>query len=194
MNLAFLASHNGSNMQAIIDACKNRTLLSKPCIVISNNRDSGALKRAESENIPSLCLNGKTHPDFDDLDKAICEALVNHGTDYVILAGYMKKIGNRVLEQFKGRILNIHPALLPEYGGKGMYGMNVHKAVIDAGEKESGVTVHIIDENYDTGPIVAQAKVPVFENDTPETLAERVLEKEHEFFVEVLKRMEKSEK
>ena len=190
MNLAFLASHNGSNMQAIIDACNEGKLYSKPSLVISNNRNSMALKRAESEGIPSFCLNGKTHPEFEDLDNAICEALLSHDTDYVILAGYMKKIGPRVLKQFKGRILNIHPALLPRYGGKGMYGMNVHKAVIDAGEKESGVTVHIIDENYDTGPIVDQAKVPVLENDTPETLAERVLAKEHEFFVSVIRKIE----
>lgn len=103
MNIAFLASHNGSNMQAIIDACKSGDLESNPCVIISNNRKSGALERAANEDIPGVCLNGKTHPDFDELDRAICDELVKHNTDIVVLAGYMKKIGPKVLSTFKER-------------------------------------------------------------------------------------------
>ncbi|NLT21751.1 MAG: phosphoribosylglycinamide formyltransferase [Syntrophorhabdus sp.] len=179
MNIGFLASHGGSNMQAIIDACKAGRLHATPVVVISNNGDSRALERARVEGIPSYHLSGTTHPDPESLDQAILDALVRHKVNVVALAGYMKKLGPKTLAHFKGRILNIHPALLPKHGGKGMWGMHVHEAVIAAGETESGVTVHLVDEEYDRGPILAQVRVPVMPGDTPETLAARVLEQEH---------------
>jgi phosphoribosylglycinamide formyltransferase-1 len=189
MNIGFLASHNGSNMQAIIDACKSGALQASPVVVISNNTDSGALARARQEGIPLYHLSGKTHPDLDMLDHAILGALLRHGTDTVVLAGYMKKLGPRMLSHFCGRVLNIHPALLPKYGGQGMYGMHVHKAVIEACEAESGVSIHVVVAEYDAGPVIAQARVPVKPTDTPETLAERVLQREHSFFPETLQRI-----
>ena len=189
MNIGFLASHNGSNMQAILDACKSGTLQASPAVVISNNSGAGALVRARREGIPHYHLSSKTHPEPKELDQTILKAMLRHTADTIILAGYMKKLGPITLAHFAGRILNIHPSLLPKFGGKGMYGINVHKAVIAAGEAESGVSIHIVDSEYDTGPIIAQTRVPVNPNDTPETLAARVLKREHAFFPETLQRI-----
>lgn len=189
MNVGFLASHGGSNMQAIIDACKAGRLHGTPVVVISNNADSRALERARTEGIPGYHLSGTTHPDPESLDRAILDTLVRHKVDVVALAGYMKKLGPRTLAHFRGRILNIHPALLPKHGGKGMYGIHVHEAVIAAGEKESGVTVHLVNEEYDRGPILAQVRVPVEPGDTPETLAERVLVQEHIIYPATLEKI-----
>lgn len=189
MNIGFLASHGGSNMQAIIDACKAGELNAAAAVVISNNSDSRALERAKTEGIPNYYLSGKTHPDPDDLDRAIMDTLILHKVDVVALAGYMKKLGPKTLAHFRGRILNIHPALLPKFGGKGMYGIHVHEAVLAAGEKESGVTVHLVDEEYDRGPILAQVRVPVMPGDTPEALAERVLAQEHILYSATLQRI-----
>lgn len=189
MNIGFLASHGGSNMQAIIDACKAGRLSAVPVVVISNNAESRALERARNEGIPNYYLSGKTHPDPDSLDQAILDALILHKVDVVALAGYMKKLGPKTLAHFRGRILNIHPALLPKHGGKGMYGIRVHEAVIAAGETESGVTVHLVTEEYDKGPILARVTVPVMPGDTPEILAERVLVQEHILYPATLQRI-----
>jgi phosphoribosylglycinamide formyltransferase 1 len=189
MNIGFLASHGGSNMQAIIDACKSGRLKATPAVVISNNSNSGAIARAKTEGVPYCYLSGKTHPGPGELDDAILDAFLRHSIDIVVLAGYMKKLGPKTLSHFRGRILNIHPALLPKFGGEGMYGIRVHEAVIAAGEKESGVTIHFVDEQYDTGPILAQTRVPVKSDDTPETLAARVLEQEHILYAETLQRI-----
>lgn len=189
MNIGFLASHNGSNMQATIDACKSSALQATPVVVISNNSDSGALARARQEGIPACHLSGKTHPDPTALDRAILEALLRHDVNVVNLAGYMKKLGPETLSNFQGRILNIHPALLPKFGGKGMYGMHVHEAVIAAGETETGVSIHVVNADYDTGPVIAQTRVHIEPVDVPETLAERVLHREHTFLPETLQRI-----
>ncbi len=189
MKIGFLASHGGSNMQAIIDACKLGKLDATPAVVISNNSDSGALARAKTEGVPHYYLSGKTHPEPRELDQAILDTLLHHSVDIIVLAGYMKKLGSKTLAYFRGRILNIHPALLPKFGGEGMYGIHVHEAVIAAGEKESGVTIHLVDEQYDTGAILAQTRVPVMPDDTPETLAARVLEQEHILYPKTLQQI-----
>ncbi len=176
-------------MQAITDACKSGALHATPVVVISNNSKSGALERAKKEGIPHYHISGKHYPDPKDLDQAIFTAMTDHLADIVVLAGYMKKLGQKTLTQFEGRILNVHPALLPKYGGKGMYGMNVHEAVISSGENESGVSIHIVDGNYDTGPVIAQSCVPVSPSDTPQTLAEKVLHQEHVLFPETLQKI-----
>jgi phosphoribosylglycinamide formyltransferase 1 len=193
MNIGFLASHNGSNMQAIIDACKSGFLKSKPVVVISNNKNSGAILRAETENISYYHLSSNTHPNEEELDSAILNALIKHEVSIVILAGYMKKLGPKTLSHYKNAILNTHPALLPMFGGKGMYGKHVHEAVIASGEKETGITIHIVDKNFDTGRIIAQTRVPILFNDTPEILQARVLEREHTFFPETLRKIESGE-
>lgn len=186
MNPGFLASGRGSNMQAVIDVCKSGRLAAQPCVVISNNSGSGALARADQESIPRYHLSGRTHPDPAQLDAAILDALLRHEVELVILAGYMKKLGPRTLERYANRIINIHPALLPKFGGLGMYGARVHQAVLAAEEKETGVTIHWVDAEYDTGPIVAQCRVQVLADDTVESLAQRVPEQEHRFLVETI--------
>ncbi|TAL69247.1 MAG: phosphoribosylglycinamide formyltransferase [Bacteroidetes bacterium] len=187
LNLGFLASHGGSNMQAIIDACKKDNFNAKPCVVISNNSESQALQRAKKEGIPYYHISTATHN--DNVDDAIIGVMEKHNVDLIILAGYMKKLGDKVIEKFKGKILNIHPALLPKYGGKGMYGKYVHEAVLAAGEKVSGPTVHVVDLVYDHGRILSQKEVPVYPDDTKETLSARVLEQEHILYPETIKKI-----
>lgn len=186
MNLGFLASGRGSNMQSVIDACASGRLRARPCVVISNNSQSGAIGRAKDENIPYRHLSSVTHPDPRHLDRAVRDELIQYQADLVVLAGYMKKIGPQTLAQFAGRIVNIHPALLPSFGGAGMYGIRVHRAVLASGATESGVTVHLVNAEYDQGPILAQRRVPVLPGDSPESLAWRVLEQEHSLLVETL--------
>ena len=189
LNLGFLCSHGGTNMQAIVDACKDGRLDASPRVVVSNNSDSMAMQRARNEGIPAVHLSQVTHPGPGELDEAILETLRGHGVDLLILAGYMKRVGPRTLAAYKGRALNVHPALLPKFGGKGMYGRRVHEAVLASGERLTGVTIHVVDEEYDHGPTVAQAQVPVKESDSVESLSERVVQREHEFFVETLQKI-----
>ncbi len=189
MRIAFLASHRGSNMQAVIDACGEGRLDATPAVLVCNNRNAEAIRRAGKHGIPAYVLNAARHADPADLDRAILTALEKHGSELILLAGFMKKIGPRVLSAYRGRILNVHPALLPKYGGKGMFGAHVHQAVLAAGEKVTGVTVHLADDEYDQGKILAQAEVPVLAGDSIETLAARVLEKEHELLVSTLRRI-----
>ena len=177
--IGVLASHGGTNLQAIIDACADGSLHAEIRIVISNNSRSFALERARQAGIPTVHISAVTHSDPACLDAAIADALASHGVELVVLAGYMKKLGPRTLERYHNRILNVHPALLPKFGGRGMYGERVHSAVLAACERVSGVSIHIVDEEYDRGPVIAQAQIPVMDDDTPETLAARVLEMEH---------------
>ncbi|MEJ5286380.1 MAG: phosphoribosylglycinamide formyltransferase [Bacteroidota bacterium] len=193
LRIGFLASHNGSNMQAIIDSIKRGELDAIPAVVISNNSNAFALERARREGIPAYHISSKQYPTEEELDKAILETLIKHNVNIVCLAGYMKKVGPKVLNYFKNRVLNIHPALLPKFGGKGMFGKFVHEAVLNAGEKESGCTVHLVDEIYDHGRILGQKIVPVYPDDTVETLAQRVLEQEHKLYPEVLQKIAKGE-
>lgn len=187
LHIAILASHTGTNMQAIIDACRGGDLNGEVCAVISNNSNSQALEKARIAGVPVYHLSNKTHPEEDELDEPIYKVLTESGADIVALAGYMKKLGPKILKQYKERILNIHPSLLPKYGGKRMYGTHVHRAVIDAGEKTTGVTIHLAEEEYDTGKIIRQCEIEVLEGDTIDTLSKRVLEKENSFYVETLK-------
>jgi phosphoribosylglycinamide formyltransferase-1 len=190
LRLGFLASGSGTNMQAILDASRSGRLSQvEPVVVISNNSSSGALQRSSAAGLPTYHLSSATHPEPRALDEAIATALTDHDVSVVALAGYMKMIGPVTLARFRGRILNIHPALLPKYGGRGFYGRAVHEAVLAAGETESGVTVHVVDEVYDHGPILAQARVPVLTGDTPNSLAARVLEQEHTLYTETLQRI-----
>jgi len=193
MKLGFLASHGGSNMQAILDGCRRGTIPATPSLLICNNPKAGAIGRAERFELSYQVLNKKTHPNEVELDTAIADALQQAEIDLVILAGYMKKIGPKVLSAFKNRILNIHPALLPKFGGQGMFGMHVHEAVIAAKEKVSGATVHLINEIYDEGPILRQSQVPVLPDDTPESLQKRVLHHEHTLYPATIAAIAKGE-
>ena len=187
--LGFFVSHRGSNMRAIVAACRAGDIHADPALLISNNRSSAALAWAAETGLAHVHLSPKSTGSEEALDEAHVAALHEAKVDLVVLAGYMRKIGPKVLAAYSKRILNIHPALLPKYGGQGMYGHRVHEAVIAAGEEESGVTVHLVDAGYDTGPVVAQTKVPVEPGDTPETLAERVLREEHRFYPDTIARI-----
>jgi phosphoribosylglycinamide formyltransferase-1 len=176
-------------MQAVVEACRAGAVAAKPAVLICNNRAAEVVVRSEQQGIPAYVLNAATHPDPAGLDLAMLEALQRHACDVIVLAGFMKKIGPQVLRAFAGRIINIHPSLLPKHGGKGMYGRAVHEAVLAAGEKTTGVTIHLVSEEYDEGRILAQCEVPVQPGDTVETLAARVLNREHFFLVEVLQAM-----
>ena len=177
--IGVLSSHGGTNLQTIIDSCKSGQIDAEVRVVICNNSKATAMERARREGIPCFHLSSKTHIKPEDLDVAITSTLVDHGVELVALAGYMKKLGHRTLDRYRRRVLNVHPALLPKFGGQGMYGLRVHQAVLDAGETVSGVSIHIVDEEYDHGPVVSELEVPILEDDTPESLAERVLAQEH---------------
>lgn len=193
LNLGFFASHNGSNVSAILNNIRSGYLKATPKVVISNNFDSNVIKTANNFNIPGFIINNKTIETYvsrygcSDKNEVILEILKKNEVNLIILAGYMQKIDEKVIEAYNNRILNIHPALLPKYGGKGMYGMNVHEEVIKSLDKESGATVHLVDKEYDKGRILGQAKVPRYEKDTAESLASRVLRFEHALYSQVLK-------
>lgn len=184
--LGFLASGRGSNMLAIIRACESGRLPASPVLVISNNPDARALQLGSEHGLEALHMSRRTHGDAAALDQAMTAAMQSHQVDLVILAGYMKKIGPQLLSAYAHRILNIHPSLLPRHGGRGMYGLHVHEAVIAAGETETGVTVHLVNAEYDSGDILAQRTVSVAADDDAESLAARVLEVEHRLYTEVL--------
>ena len=186
MNIAVFASHGGSDLQAIIDGCKQDKLNATVAVVISNNGDSMALERAKRENIPAYHMSAKKYGSEDLLAEELLGVLEEYQIDMIFLAGYMRMLHVDILTKYHNRVFNIHPALLPKFGGRGMYGMNVHTAVIEAKETETGVTIHRVNAEYDSGEIVAQTKVPVMQDDSPEILAARVLEREHTFLVEVI--------
>ena len=173
--LAVLASGRGSNLQAILGHFDNiaRERVAKVVLVASNRSDSPALIRAATASIDIASF------DAGDDGSQLLELLRKFRIDLVVLAGYLKRVPPLVIREYAGRIINIHPALLPAFGGEGMYGARVHEAVLASGARESGVTVHVVENEYDRGPIVAQWRVPVEESDTPESLAARVLTVEH---------------
>ena len=193
MKLGFLASHGGSNMQAILDGCDDGSISATPAILICNNPNAQAVERAQLADMPVRILNGKTHPDPESLDHAILDALTNARIDLIVLAGFMKKIGPLTMAAFRNRIVNIHPSLLPKFGGQGMYGLRVHKAVLEAGESETGATVHLIGSQYDEGHILQQATVPVYPGDTSEVLRLRVLDQEHQLYPDTLAKIARGE-
>jgi len=187
MKLAFLASNNGSGLRAIVAAIAGGDLAAEARLVVSNRRSAPALAFAGVAGIPVACI--PTSADPQAADARLAEALTRSGADLVILSGYLRKLGPATLRAFEGRILNIHPALLPKFGGQGMYGRHVHEAVVAAGERESGATVHVVDDEYDHGPIVAQSHVALAPGETAESLEKRVTATEPRLFVETLQKL-----
>jgi len=186
LRIGVLASHEGTTLQSIIDACAQGRIQGRVVAVISNNSGSGALRRAAAADIETFHLSSVTHSSGESLDAAICAVLQHARTDVIFLAGYMKRLGRRTLAAFPARILNTHPALLPKFGGQGMFGDRVFEAVLAAGESESGASVHVVDAEYDTGSVVCQARVPVFPGDTIESLKPRVQACEREAVIKTL--------
>ncbi|MBO8130831.1 MAG: phosphoribosylglycinamide formyltransferase [Candidatus Marinimicrobia bacterium] len=186
-NIAVFASGRGSNFKAILEEIKKGNIPGKVCCVISDRQNPPVFEIARSEGIPTFHLNRKNFKSGDEYVENILNLLDSFNIDLVVLAGYLKLIPSKVVEKYRNKIVNIHPALLPNFGGKGYYGMKVHEAVIESGVKITGVTVHFVDERYDNGPIILQEPVRVLPEDTPETLAHRVLEVEHKVFPKVVK-------
>lgn len=186
------ASGSGSNLRALLEARKNNYIKSEFKLLITNNSRCGAVDIAKEFGVESFHISRKIFPDlnYSDYAKLFTDLLLKYNIDLIVLAGYMKMVEPEVISKFTNRIINIHPALLPLFGGKGMYGMNVHKAVIESGAKESGVTIHLVDEKYDNGRILLQEKVDVDNNDDELTLQKKVLALEHRYYKEVIKKIE----
>ncbi|MBN1294052.1 MAG: phosphoribosylglycinamide formyltransferase [Candidatus Latescibacteria bacterium] len=180
LRIGVLASGGGSNLQSIIDKSLDGTINAEVVLVVSNNSKAKALDRAQTHAIDAVHISSITEGSDEAADNRITQEMLERKVDLVVLAGYMKKVGPKLIKAYYNKIINIHPALLPKFGGKDMYGMRVHEAVVASAEKESGPTVHIVDDKYDHGRILAQMKVPVYPDDTPAILQRRVLEKEHE--------------
>lgn len=192
MTIGVLASHTGTTLQAVIDACQDGRIAARVGVVISNNQDAEALRRAEKSGIPAQCVSRRTCPDPDDLDELIARILHDHGADVVLLAGYLRKIGPGTLRAFEGRILNVHPSLLPRHGGQGMFGRAVHEAVLASRDRVTGASVHIVTANYDEGPVVSQREVAVDPDDDADSLSAKVRVIERALVVETLDRMARS--
>jgi phosphoribosylglycinamide formyltransferase-1 len=177
---AAFASGSGSNFQSLLDA-QERGAPWRFRLVVSDREGAGALERAQRAGVATrvIPVSGR---DPDEVGRETVAALLESGVQVIFLAGYLRLVPARVVEAYRGRILNVHPALLPAFGGKGMYGRRVHEAVLAAGVRVSGPTVHLVDEQYDEGDVLAQWPVPVLRGDTPETLAERILAVEHKLY------------
>lgn len=188
LRIAVFASGRGSNLKAIIDAIKSGTIPGAEIVlVISNNPDAGALEIARSNSIPSLHLSRKQFESDQAFDTTVLSTLREYPVNFIALAGYMKRISPAIVRAFRDRIVNIHPALLPSFGGPGMYGSFVHEAVIRSGAAVSGATVHIVDEEYDHGRIILQKSVPVAPGETAGSLAAKVAEIEHQLYPEAIR-------
>jgi phosphoribosylglycinamide formyltransferase-1 len=186
LQIGVLASHEGTTLQSIIDGCAQGRINGRVVAVISNNSGSGAMRRAAAAGIATFHLSSTTHPSGDALDWAICGALQRARADVIFLVGYMKRLGPRTLAAFPARILNTHPALLPKFGGQGMFGDRVFEAVLAEGESESGASVHLVDAEYDAGAVVRQERIRVLPGDTVESLKARVQACEREVVVDTL--------
>lgn len=183
IRLAIFASGEGTNTQCFIDYFKNRQDITV-ALIVSGNPDAKVIKRATDAGIPHLVISKNS---FYNTDEVV--AVLKQKVDFIVLAGFMWMIPGNLIKAFPNKIVNIHPALLPKFGGKGMYGLNVHKAVIANKEKSSGITIHFVNENYDEGKIIYQAKCSIDENDTPETLAEKIHILEHEHYPVIVERL-----
>lgn len=187
VNIAIFASGMGSNAEAIIHESLRDDTPFCVALMVSNNSRCGAMNMALMFDIPIFHISSQTNPEPENYAKTLLLALQKHSIDIIALAGYMKKLPQNVISEYQRQIFNIHPALLPKFGGEGMYGLNVHRAVLEAGERESGATVHEVETEYDTGKIVAQDRIPIFPDDTPESLSERVKEVEYQIFPRVIR-------
>ncbi len=185
-NLAVFVSGSGTNFEAVQEFILNNNVNGKIALLISSKLNTLALQKAEKYNIDSCVFQEKAFRNFDDYANEMYSKLKQYNIDYIILAGFLKKIPLKIIQAYKYHIINIHPALLPKFGGKGMYGIHVHEAVLKAGETETGPTVHFVDEIYDNGAIIMQEKAPVKPGDTPEILQKRVLEYEHKILPRVV--------
>jgi phosphoribosylglycinamide formyltransferase-1 len=187
LKLGFLASGNGSSARAIVAAIRADDLAAEARLLVSNNRSAPALAFAAEAGVPALCIATQAEPEA--ADARLAEAMTGHGVELIVLSGYLRQLGPQTLGRYAGRILNIHPGPLPAFGGHGMYGRRVHEAVIASGVAESGICIHLVDEEYDRGPVIARRIVPVEFGETSEGLEARVAAAEPQFYVETLRQI-----
>jgi phosphoribosylglycinamide formyltransferase-1 len=184
LKLGFLASGNGSSARAVVAAIQAGALDAEARLMVSNMKSAPALEFARAAGVPALCI--PTQSDAETADRRLAEAMAAHGVELLVLSGYLRRLGAQTLGRYAGRILNIHPGPLPQFGGHGMYGRRVHEAVVAAGVAESGIVIHLVDEEYDRGPVIARQAVAILPGDTPESLEARVTAAEPAFFVQTL--------
>ncbi|TFE24469.1 phosphoribosylglycinamide formyltransferase [Frankia sp. B2] len=189
LNVAVLTSHQGSNLRALRTASNEEGAGFEIALAICNNGGAPALAFAKAAGIPALHLSRRTHPEAGALDAAMCSALEDAGVGLIVTAGYLRKLEAQTLARFEGKIINVHPAPLPEFGGQGMFGAAVHEAILASGVRVSGPTIHVVNAEYDAGPVIAHADVPVLADDTVDSLAARVLEMEHRLLPAVVSRI-----
>jgi phosphoribosylglycinamide formyltransferase 1 len=187
--IVVFASGSGTNFQAVIDSVHSGRIQAKIAGLITSKDDIGAIERAEKAGIPYYVLKRSHFKNENQFGEAILEKLKIWKPDLIVLAGYIVKLPSSVIQKYPDSIINIHPSLLPKYGGRGYYGSRVHQAVIDEGESESGCTVHYVNEVYDEGPVIAQKKIKVLPGDTPESLAKRILKEEHKLLPAVINQL-----
>lgn len=187
MNIVVLISGNGSNLQAIIDACADGRIQGQVKAVVSSNPTAYGLERATQAGIPSYWISRKQKT----YEQELLDCFAQMQPDLIVLAGYLGILSRELVQAYQGKIINIHPSLIPKYCGKGYYGIKVHQAVIAGREKESGATVHFVDQGIDTGQIIIQRAIPVLAKDSPQTLADRVLAVEHQILIEAIQAIEK---
>lgn len=183
VNIGVLISGGGTNLQALIDNIENDNINGRIKIVVSNKRDAYGLERAKASGIPTIHINRKDFSNEEEYNKKIVQELKSKGVELVVLAGYLKVLSSEFIKQYNMRIINIHPSLIPSFSGKGYYGENVHKAVLDRGVKLTGATTHFVDEGTDTGPIIMQKCINIDEDENIKSLKEKVLEIEHDILV-----------
>jgi len=195
LSIAVFGSGAGSNFRSILTAIQQGNIPgARISLVLSNNSGAGILGIARANALPAIHLSQKQFPDERSFADAVLSTLRAHGVNFIALAGYMKQVPAAVVAAYRSRIINIHPALLPGFGGAGMYGIHVHEAVLASGATTSGATVHYVDEEYDHGPVVLQKVVPVLPGDSPDSLAARVLEAEHELYPAAIRRIAENER
>ena len=191
LKIGFLASGNGSSARAVTDAIRAGSLEAEARLLVTNTRKAGALQWAEEVGLPALCV--PTAADPEAADRRLAEAMSQAGVELIVMSGYLRRLGPSTLSRYAGRIVNIHPGPLPEFGGQGMYGRRVHEAVLASGRANSGIVIHVVDEEYDHGPALAALEVPIAAGETAETLEERVKALEPTFFVDTLRRIAEGE-
>lgn len=192
-NIAVFASGGGSDFQSVVDGVESGLIDGRVVLLVASREGIGALERAKKHGIDCAVFDKKKYASMDEMFSAIGDELERRKTDLVVLAGYLSILTPSFVGRFEKKIINIHPSLIPKYCGDGFYGMRVHRAVVANGETESGCTVHYVDEGTDTGEIIAQARVAVENGDTPEDVAAKVLEKEHELLPRVVAMLCKSQ-
>lgn len=191
VRIAVLISGGGTNLKSILDAVETGELDLQVACVISNRKEAFGLQRAADSGVPAYYIGKENYPDEGERETALISLLKEEKIDLIVLAGYLNILPSSVIVTFKDRIINIHPSLIPKHCGKGFYGMKVYESVISSGDAITGVTVHYVDEGVDTGKVIEQVEIPVFKDDTAETLSKRVLVREHELLVKVLKNLTK---